>query len=75
MGKIIFEKVDFHYPEIYTPVFEKVSICMDTQWRLGLIGRNGRLMYERAIDRGLMYAGFIGQLLTVMYLIKAVLIL
>ncbi len=42
MGKIIFEKVDFHYPEIYTPVFEKVSICMDTQWRLGLIGRNGR---------------------------------
>ncbi len=42
MGKIIFEKVDFHYPEIYTPVFEKVSICIDTQWRLGLIGRNGR---------------------------------
>lgn len=42
MGKIIFEKVDFHYPEIYTPVFEKVSICVDTQWKLGLIGRNGR---------------------------------
>ena len=42
MAKIIFEKVDFHYPEIYTPVFEKVSICVDTQWRLGLIGRNGR---------------------------------
>ncbi len=42
---------------------------------LSLIGRNGRLMYERSIDRGLMYAGFVGQLLTVMYLIKAVLIL
>ena len=40
-----------------------------------LIGRNGRLMYEKSIDRGLMYAGFVGQLLTVMYLIKAVLIL
>jgi uncharacterized membrane protein len=42
---------------------------------LSLLGRNGRLMYEKSIDRGLMYAGFIGQLLTVMYLIKAVLIL
>lgn len=42
---------------------------------LSLMGRNGRLMYEKSIDRGLMYAGFIGQLLTVMYLIKAVLVL
>lgn len=42
---------------------------------LSLIGRNRRLMYERSVERGLMYAGFIGQLLTVMYLIKAVLIL
>ena len=42
---------------------------------LSLAGRNGRLMYEKSIDRGLMYAGFIGQLLTVMYLIKAVLVL
>ena len=42
---------------------------------LALVGRNGRLMYEKSIDLGLMYAGFIGQLLTVMYLIKAVLIL
>ncbi len=42
---------------------------------LSLTGRNSCLMYEKPIDRGLMYAGFIGQLLTVMYLIKAVLIL
>lgn len=40
-----------------------------------LTGRNSRLMYEKPVDRGLMYAGFIGQLLTIMYLIKAVLIL
>lgn len=40
-----------------------------------LTGRNSRLMYEKSVDRGMMYAGFIGQLLTVMYLIKAVLIL
>ena len=42
---------------------------------LSLTGRNSRLMYEKSVDRGMMYAGFIGQLLTVMYLIKAVLIL
>lgn len=42
---------------------------------LSLVARNEKLMYEKAVDRGLMYAGFIGQLLTVMYLIKAVLIL
>lgn len=42
---------------------------------LSLAGRNSRLMYEKSIDRGLMYAGYIGQLLTVMYLIKAVLVL
>ena len=40
-----------------------------------LIGRNARLMYEKPVERGLMYAGFIGQLLTVMYLLKAVLVL
>lgn len=42
---------------------------------LSLVGRNSRLMYEKSVDRGLMYAGYIGQLLTVMYLIKAVLVL
>ena len=42
---------------------------------LSLTGRNNRLMYEKSIDRGLMYAGFVGQLLAVMYLIKAVLVL
>jgi len=42
---------------------------------LSLVGRNEKLMYQTSPDRGLMYAGFIGQLLTVMYLIKAVLIL
>lgn len=42
---------------------------------LSLVGRNSRLMYERSVDRGLMYAGYIGQLLAVMYLIKAVLVL
>ena len=42
---------------------------------LMLLARNRRLTWDRSPERGLMYAGFIGQLLAVMYLIKAVLVL
>ena len=37
--------------------------------------RNKTLTWERSPERGLLYAGFAGQILTIMYLIKAVLIL
>jgi len=40
-----------------------------------LLLRNGRLTWNRPAERGLLYAGLVGQLLTVVYLIKAVLIL
>ena len=42
---------------------------------LMLLARNTRLTWDRSAERGLMYAGFIGQILAVMYLIKAVLVL
>lgn len=32
----------FTYDGSYTPVFENLSVNLDTRWRLGLIGRNGR---------------------------------
>ncbi len=34
--------VTFTYEGSYTPVFENLSLSLDTSWRLGLIGRNGR---------------------------------
>jgi len=34
--------LSFTYEGSYTPVFEGVSVTLDTSWRLGLIGRNGR---------------------------------
>ena len=34
--------LSFTYEGSYTPVFEGVSATLDTSWRLGLIGRNGR---------------------------------
>ena len=42
MAKITFDRVSFCYPEVYTSVFENVSFSIDTNWKLGLIGRNGR---------------------------------
>lgn len=32
----------YYYEEYYHPVFDKVNLVLDTDWRLGLIGRNGR---------------------------------
>lgn len=40
-----------------------------------LLVRNSRLTLRRSAERGLMYAGLMGQLLTIIYLIKAVLVL
>lgn len=40
-----------------------------------LVLRNSRLTWDRCAQRGLIYAGFIGQILAVMYLIKGVLVL
>ena len=40
-----------------------------------LLLRNGRLTWNRSPERGLLYAGLVGQMLTLIYLIKAVLIL
>ena len=40
-----------------------------------LVLRNPRLTWDRCAQRGLIYAGFIGQILAVMYLIKGVLVL
>ena len=42
---------------------------------LMLLVRNKRLVWEHSPERGLMYAGFIGEILAIMYLIKAVLVL
>ena len=34
--------LSFTYEGSYTPVFENLNINLDTRWRLGLVGRNGR---------------------------------
>lgn len=42
MSLIKVEHLTFSYPESLTPVFKDASFKLDTNWRLGLIGRNGR---------------------------------
>ena len=42
MAAIRFENVHFHYDEPFAPVFEGLSVAIDTQWRTALVGRNGR---------------------------------
>ena len=42
MSKIAINNLSFSYGEYYNPVFENVNLILDTDWKLGLIGRNGR---------------------------------
>ena len=42
MSKILVNEMSFYYEPYYNPVFERVNLILDTDWRLGLTGRNGR---------------------------------
>lgn len=42
MSLIQIDHLTFCYPSAFDPVFEDVSVSLDTDWKLGLVGRNGR---------------------------------
>lgn len=42
MSMIKVENLTFAYPSSYDNIFENVSFIIDTDWKLGFIGRNGR---------------------------------
>ncbi|MBM6869017.1 ABC-F type ribosomal protection protein [Pseudoflavonifractor phocaeensis] len=42
MSLIRVENLTFSYPSSYDNIFEEVSFQIDTDWKLGFIGRNGR---------------------------------
>lgn len=42
MSQILVNNLTFYYENSYDNIFEKVSFTIDTDWRLGFIGRNGR---------------------------------
>lgn len=42
MAQIKIQNLTFAYEGSYNNIFENVNLSMDTNWRVGLIGRNGR---------------------------------
>ncbi len=36
------KNLTFSYPSSYDSIFENVSVQIDTDWKLGFVGRNGR---------------------------------
>ena len=42
MSLIDIKNLTFAYPGTYSNIFENVDLTLDTDWKLGLIGRNGR---------------------------------
>ena len=42
MAQIIIESMSFYYKEYFESIFENVNLNLDSNWKLGLIGRNGR---------------------------------
>ncbi|QSX05118.1 ABC-F family ATP-binding cassette domain-containing protein [Sedimentibacter sp. zth1] len=42
MSKIAINELSYSFKEYYQPIFNNINISIDTNWKLGLIGRNGR---------------------------------
>ena len=42
MALIEVKNLSFSYPGSSDSVFEQVSLCIDTEWRLGIVGGNGK---------------------------------
>ena len=42
MSMIKVEDLTFSYPASYDRIFDSVSFQIDTNWKLGFVGRNGR---------------------------------
>lgn len=42
MAKIVINNLSYSYIQYYSPIFEHINLILDTNWKLGLIGRNGR---------------------------------
>ncbi|WP_018143574.1 ribosomal protection-like ABC-F family protein [Alloscardovia criceti] len=42
MSMIKIENLSFAYPCSFSPVFEDLNLIIDTDWKLGFVGRNGR---------------------------------
>ena len=69
MAQISIHDLTFAYEGSYDNVFQQVSLMLDTCWRLGLVGRNGRgkTTLLRLLEGGLVYRGNISMPLVPTY--------
>ena len=42
MSQITIQDLSFTYDGDHVPVFQHLDLQLDTRWKLGLVGRNGR---------------------------------
>lgn len=42
MAQIEVKNLTFYYDDFYHPVFENLNVNLDTDWKMALVGRNGR---------------------------------
>ena len=42
MAQIEIRDLTFYYDDFYHPVFEHLNVTLDTDWKMALVGRNGR---------------------------------
>ena len=42
MAMVSFHDISFYYSDPYHPVFDGLSLSLDTDWKTGFVGRNGR---------------------------------
>ncbi len=42
MAQIEIKNMTFYYDDFYHPVFEHLNVNLDTDWKMALVGRNGR---------------------------------
>lgn len=61
MGKIQVKNLTFYYDGSYDNLFEEVSFEIDTNWKLGFTGRNGRgkTTFLKLLQEKLEYRGVI----------------
>lgn len=61
MSMIRVEHLNFSYPGSFDPVFQDVSFQIDTDWKLGFVGRNGRgkTTFLRLLQGAFPYGGTI----------------
>ncbi len=69
MARLTIHNLTFGYEGSYDTIFDNASIDLDTRWRLGLVGRNGRgkTTLLRLLMGGLSYQGDISMPLTPVY--------